>query len=263
MAFINDIYVFVENETTNREVEGISHPAEKGADRISNVKIQPITLSLSGKLVKTDALAAYDARQKLTDLMLTGALVEYKGVNHIKNMQIRSLNTVYSSSSRGGGDFTMELEQVRTAKSPYVSGSETANTIVTNPVTNAGLQQIVPAAPETPAARIPRTQSPNYNTQPGNTLILAGQGPGSSPENTYNDPALDSVQTVVYETQPGDSLYSLSNQYKASIKAEMQLTASKAATTYEYVKKRNSSFQENLSNPLFPASRKKCVLGVK
>ncbi len=249
MAFINDIYVFVENETTNRGAEGVSHPAEKGANCISNVKIQPTALSLSGKLVKTDALAAFDARQKLTDLMLTGALVEYKGVNHIKNLQIRSLNTVYSSGSRGGGDFTMELEQVRTAKSPYDSSSETADPATTNPLTNAGLQQIVPSAPEEPAARTAayNTQLPFYGTLSNNMV---------------HSPALSSARTVTYETRPGDTLYRLSNQYKANIKAEMELTGSKAATPYEYVKNRNSKIQENFT-PLRVTAGKKCVLGIK
>jgi hypothetical protein len=65
-------------------------------------------------------MKATDVNQKIHQLMNSGSLVSYKGRNTASNMQIQSFDTTHPNTNAGGADFSMELKQVRIAKSSYV-----------------------------------------------------------------------------------------------------------------------------------------------
>ena len=116
MALINNIYVHITDEKVGRNIKSTDHPTEKGIDITDNVKREPVTLSISGKIVDTDTLKSHEALAKLYELENNGSLITYSGRNIIKNMQIQAFNSTHPNTNAGGLDFDMELKEVRIAQ---------------------------------------------------------------------------------------------------------------------------------------------------
>lgn len=119
MATINGIYIFVQDEDVSYSSLIPQHPVEKGFPLTDNVKDEPRTLSLSGKLVDTDQYKAATILYKLNDLRKAGSLIKYSGRNVVGNFMIKSFNTSHPNTNWGGCDFDMELVEVRIAQSSY------------------------------------------------------------------------------------------------------------------------------------------------
>lgn len=119
MATINDIYVFVEDESLNRDTSVSQHPVEKGLPLTDTIKNNPKSLSISGMIVDAGNLKADEIISKIEALRTSGSLINYKGRNTVGNFQIKSFNTSHPNTNWGGADFDMELVEVRIAKSAY------------------------------------------------------------------------------------------------------------------------------------------------
>lgn len=139
MALINNIYVHITDEKVGRNIKSTDHPTEKGIDITDNVKREPVTLSISGKIVDTDTLKSHEALAKLYALENNGSLITYSGRNIIKNMQIQSFNSTHPNTNAGGLDFDMELKEVRIAQNSYSTNKESGKTKATE---KAGTQQV-------------------------------------------------------------------------------------------------------------------------
>lgn len=159
MALINGLYVFVEDEDVDKDVETSTHPVESGIDFTDTVKRKPITMTLKGKIVfvpgntegqegerklKIVEVArtspAYGARArnilaKLNEYQTKGTLIKYEGRNIAYNMQITSFKTSHPNTVAGGCDFDMTLQEVRIAKNSYIEVSKSEGQ-------NAGTQQV-------------------------------------------------------------------------------------------------------------------------
>lgn len=148
MALINDIYIFIEDESLNTEVESTTHPVENGVDITDHVQRKATTLSVKGKIVdyyyqnelqqtmlrvaqalpsnkvgqgfinagQPKLMKAADTLSKIRKLMNSGALVDYVGRNICNKFQIQSFNTSHPNTVWGGAEFDMELKEVRIAK---------------------------------------------------------------------------------------------------------------------------------------------------
>ena len=146
LALLNGMYIFVEDESINRDVDITSHPVEKGIDISDSVKIKPVTVSLKGKIVhyggeSSDAIKSWDILAKIKDLQRTGSLVNYSGRNILKNYQIRSFNSTHPNTNAHGLDFDMELSEVRIAQPITVKVIETVSKL-TKAQQNLGTQQV-------------------------------------------------------------------------------------------------------------------------
>ena len=135
MALINDLFIFVKDEDVKRGIQTVTHPVEKGIDITDHVRRDPVTISISGEIVGENAA---DILSQLTKAHQTGVLVKYVGRNIIKNAQIVSFDTSHPNTIWGGCSFTMEIREVRIAKSAYVEQNVTTNTKAT---TSTGTQQ--------------------------------------------------------------------------------------------------------------------------
>ncbi len=143
MALINNIWVHVIDENVSREIESTDHPTETGIDITDNIKRQPVTLSISGKIVDTDNLKSHEALAKLYSLQINGSLITYSGRNLLKNMQIQSFNSSHPNTNAGGLDFDMELKEVRIASSSYSETSDgSSESVKIKEEEAAGTQQI-------------------------------------------------------------------------------------------------------------------------
>lgn len=126
MALINDIYVFVKEESISRSTKITQHPVEKGLPLTDSIRNEPKTLSISGKIVKVGNTKADDIVSKIEKLRTTGSLINYKGRNIVGNFMIGSFDVTDSNENNGGHDFDMELVEVRIAKSAYNKKSNTS-----------------------------------------------------------------------------------------------------------------------------------------
>lgn len=142
MAILNGMYIHVVDEKVDKGVEAPSHPVEEGIGTTDLVRVNPITISLSGKIVDYSAMKSHEVLAKINSLMTSGSLVSYRGRNVKSNMIIRTFNTSHPNTNSGGADFEMELQEIRIAKSAYVPKTTTATTVATRAATNAGTQQV-------------------------------------------------------------------------------------------------------------------------
>lgn len=124
MALINNLYVFVESESVNHNVESTSHPVENGIALTDHVRRQPLTISISGKIVKHGNMEASAILSELLKLQKEGSLITYVGRNTDSNLQIQSFSTSHPNTTWGGCEFSMELKEIRVAKSAYVEVKE-------------------------------------------------------------------------------------------------------------------------------------------
>lgn len=124
MASIGGVNVWVETESISYDIESSEHPVEKGINITDHVKANPITLDISGEIVGQNAEAMKD---RINALMKKGALITYSGNNTLSNAQIQSFKPQYSNKIWGGFTFSMQIKQVRVAKSAYQANSLTAS----------------------------------------------------------------------------------------------------------------------------------------
>lgn len=125
MALINNTYVLVTEESIDNTVDTTSHPAEKGLPLSDTVRRQPISVSISGKIVDTNERTAEMTIQFLKNLQSTGSLITYKGqCGTIKSLQIQSFNTKFNHKNNGGADFDMSLKEIRIVQNSFVRKKE-------------------------------------------------------------------------------------------------------------------------------------------
>lgn len=118
MAYINNFYVFVEDESVSRGVEVSEHPVETGLDITDNIKRSPVSISISGAIVGDDAASILSS---LIALHQNGKLVKYSGRNILSNAIIAKFDTGHPNTVNGGCEFDMEIREIRIAKNAYVA----------------------------------------------------------------------------------------------------------------------------------------------
>ena len=141
MATINNIYIWVEREDISRPIKIPQHPVEKGLPITDNVRKEPKTLSISGKIVDTSNLKAKAIIDKIEALKNSGSLIKYNGLNVLGNYLISSFNTSEDNRTWGGANFDMELVEARIAKSAYDPSKQKAaekSKQVNNPTLKVG-----------------------------------------------------------------------------------------------------------------------------
>lgn len=128
MALINNYYLFAEEEEASVSVDVTQHPVEEGIKITDNVKKQPITVSLSGKVVDVGATSANTIREAIRQLQQNGVIIRFQGVHLLPEAIITSFKTKATAEISGGYNFEMEISQIRIAKSAYKAAAKTATT---------------------------------------------------------------------------------------------------------------------------------------
>lgn len=123
MALLNDLYVFVKSESVDYEVDSTSHPVETGIELTDTVRRRPVQVSLSGTILDAGQMKAADILSRLNKLKDEGSLIAYKGSVVLNNLQIQKLKTSYSNKKWGAIGFSMDLKEVRIAKSAYAAAT--------------------------------------------------------------------------------------------------------------------------------------------
>lgn len=119
MALLNNLYIHVVDENVSNNIESTSHPTEQGIEITDTVKVKPVTISLSGMIVDYGDMKASAILSKIIQLQKDGSLIDYSGRNVASNMQIQTFSHAHPYTIHGGMSFSMELKEVRIAKSSY------------------------------------------------------------------------------------------------------------------------------------------------
>lgn len=121
MAYINNLYVLVEEESIDKEVETVTHPVEKDIPTADTIRKKPIVINLTGIIVDAGTLSSEAIINKLDALQKEGSIIRYRGACGVYNkMQIQTFSPKYTHKVNGGAAFSMTLQEMRTAKSAYV-----------------------------------------------------------------------------------------------------------------------------------------------
>lgn len=162
-GLINEHYVFIIDEDVKRGVTVSSHPVESGLSITDNVKREPMVISLNGEIVGTDAKTKLE---KITALHQKGKLVKYVGQNILSNALITAFDTSHPNTIYGGCAFTMEITEVRIAKSPLVT--KTTSTTAKKQVTQKSSSNKSTTA--TKKTTVAKSTSKKYKVKRGDTL---------------------------------------------------------------------------------------------
>lgn len=128
MALIDKYYIFVEEEEATLSANVTQHPVEAGIKVTDNVKQQPITLALSGKIVDVGSTSASTIREALRQLNQNGVVVRFQGIHVLPEAVISNLKTKATAEISGGFEFEMDLTQIRIVNSAYKAAAKTATT---------------------------------------------------------------------------------------------------------------------------------------
>lgn len=156
IALINNYYVFVESEDVTRGVSISEHPVESGLNITDNVKREPKVISISGEIVGKNAA---NVLSKIEALHQKGNYVKYIGRNTLNKCFISSFNSSHPNTIYGGCAFTMELKEVRIAKSPLVAKKASGKK------TSSGKQQVKAQSKKKTVSK-----SKTYKVKRGDTL---------------------------------------------------------------------------------------------
>lgn len=115
MALINEYYVFVKDESMSYGVTATEHPVESGLNITDNVKRNAKIIKITGEIVGQNAAQTLS---KIAALHTGGKYVKYSGRNVMSNALITSFETDHPNTIYGGCGFTMEIKEVRIAKTP-------------------------------------------------------------------------------------------------------------------------------------------------
>lgn len=112
-------------ESFTNTVNVTSYPMEKGLPITDGVQRQPKTFSIAGKILaknNSEAKKIYAALEKKQN---AGTLVTYVGRTTAKNVIITSMSPSYDSTVGNGMNISIDLQEIKIAKSPYVKKKTT------------------------------------------------------------------------------------------------------------------------------------------
>ncbi|WP_025692623.1 phage baseplate protein [Paenibacillus zanthoxyli] len=137
MAKIDGKYITVESESPDYPVTVTENPVEKGVNLVDHVQAGARTLSLSGRIVGTNAAK--------TEAYIIAAKDKGKIVKYIGRTAFTGVITTFSTSRdytiANGMTFTLDLREVRIATSSYVSRLPAPVKSQAAAVDNKGTQQ--------------------------------------------------------------------------------------------------------------------------
>lgn len=159
-------------EELNDVVFSNTYNGERGRIRSEFINYDTVTEEVSASSVSRSAAWVIE---QLNAIAESGALIKYEGRNLLESFQITSFQTSHPNTITGGANFSMTIEECRTASNAYAENSE---------LTDGGVQQVSTGDNE----------EVWYTTQPGDTVwgLVAADGAD------YKDLKRDAIDGTSY-----------------------------------------------------------------
>jgi len=142
MAWLNDVYVFVEKENLTHDIEAASHPVENGVDITDHIRKLPVEIDISGCIVDHDGINASDMLEKLKQMQYAGTIINYAGRNAVSGLIIEKFSTSHPNTIAGGANFSMKLKEIKIAQLAFAGNVSNDAANENAEPTNAGTQQV-------------------------------------------------------------------------------------------------------------------------
>lgn len=126
MAKLNSLYLHVEKEALDNDVNVPQHPVENGIRISDHIERLPQSLSLSGKILRKTSSAVNSAIASIINLEKQGKVATYTGRKVYHNMVVKNFSYDADSNIANGFNFTMTLQEIRIAGKSYKTGSKSA-----------------------------------------------------------------------------------------------------------------------------------------
>jgi len=117
MAKLGKYNIGVVEESSSFGVNATEHPVEKGVSFTDHVERELDTFSISGKITGKNAVKI---ESYLKNLMNKGTPITYVGRSRFTNVLITSIDKKQNSKIANGFAFTINLKEIRIAKSSVV-----------------------------------------------------------------------------------------------------------------------------------------------
>lgn len=120
MAKIHNYHIDQMSESFSVSTNVTSYPVEKGYPISDSVTRNPDTFSISGNILETKKRKNSNAKRKhLKQLAIDGKPIKYVGRMNCKDVVITNFDGSYSKEIANGFQFSLSLQRVRIAKTPY------------------------------------------------------------------------------------------------------------------------------------------------
>ncbi len=136
MAKLDGLKIDNMQESFINSVSTTAYPVEKGLPITDSVQRQPKTFSISGKILGKTAQEAETIRNSLETKQNKGQLVKYVGRISASDVLITNFNGNYDSNIANGFSASIDLQQIRIAKTPYVEKTSNQTVSGKKPVVN-------------------------------------------------------------------------------------------------------------------------------
>ena len=120
MARIDKYKIDNMQESTANSVTTTSYPVEKGFPITDSVQRQPKTYSVSGRIVRKSEKEAETVATAIENLQNKGKMVKYVGRIKASDVLITNFSRNYDSTIANGFSMSLEMQQIRIAKTPFV-----------------------------------------------------------------------------------------------------------------------------------------------
>ncbi|MGG0666971.1 phage baseplate protein [Lederbergia citrisecunda] len=126
MARLNSLYLHVEREALENDVNVPQHPVEKGIKLSDHIERLPQSLSLSGKILRKTGSEVNSAIASIINLEKSGKIATYTGRKVYYNMVVTNFSYNADANIANGFNFTMTLQEIRIAGQSYKTGAKSA-----------------------------------------------------------------------------------------------------------------------------------------
>lgn len=122
IATIDGLYVFVEKEDINYQMNITENPVEQGVSLSDHAEREPLSFSISGMLLDDERTTAYEQYTKLRNWQLACKQVKFVGRNVFTGV-ITDISKSNDYTVENGAPVTITMKEIRIANSPYQTGS--------------------------------------------------------------------------------------------------------------------------------------------
>ncbi|MCZ8518888.1 phage baseplate protein [Paenibacillus caseinilyticus] len=137
MAILNGMYLMVEDEEPDYDIDVTEQPVEDNVNLVDHVQRKPVRMPISGLIVGEDAA---QIRENLKSLQNNASIVEYDGRNYFVGL-IKGLRTRHTNKVANGFEFSFTLVEVRIAEASYAESLPAPIRAQAAPVISSGRKQ--------------------------------------------------------------------------------------------------------------------------
>ena len=122
-AIIDNMYIFVTDESISYNMNITENPVEQGVSLSDHAEREPLSFSISGMLLDDERTTAYEQYTKLRNWQLACKQVKFVGRNVFTGV-ITDISKSNDYTVGNGAKVSLTLKEIRIANTPYQTGNK-------------------------------------------------------------------------------------------------------------------------------------------